>query len=243
MKRIRGIIAFFILLFIFAKWGPAISFNSTTQTKGEPLVVTGTGKVFVTPNIAKVTLGVEETGTSLKTVQDNANKKSKAITDAVKKLGVGESDIKTTSYSLYPEYDYSISVRKITGYRVSTTYEVTIKDFDKINEVLVAATASGANIAGNVNFEINDKTKKEKLQEAREMAVKEAKEKAEGLAKSASITLGKIINISENQNLGDIRFAALPISGGGVPEKSIEPDIQPGQTEINVNISLSYEIR
>ncbi len=244
MKKIGAVITFFILLFVFAKWGPAINFNTTNHTSGEPFVVTGEGKVTVTPDIAKVTVGIQESGVSLKQVQDSVNKKSKNLTDAIKKLGVGEGDIKTTSYNVYPQYDYTSAAQKITGYQVSTDYQITVKDFDKINDVIVTTTANGGNVVDGVSFEINQETKKQKLQEARDLAVKEAKEKAEGLAKSAGISLGKIINISENQTGGNIRPLALPISGGADLQKTVsQPDIQPGTTEIDVMVSLSYEVR
>jgi hypothetical protein len=244
MKKIGAIVVFFILLFVFAKWGPAINFNTTTQPKGEPFIVSGEGKVSVTPDIAKVILGIQENGTSLKNIQNSVNEKSKALTDSLKKLGVGESDIKTVSYNVYPQYDYTSSVQKITGYQVSTNYEVKIKDFDKVNEVLVAATAAGANSTGGINFEVNDQTKSKKLQEAREKAVEVAKEKASGLAKAAGISLGKIINISESQSGGEIRpmYATKDI-GLGSGESPVPADIQPGETELSITISLSYEIR
>lgn len=241
--KVTAVIVFFILLFVFAKWGPAINFSTTTQTKGDPFVVTGEGKVFVTPDIAKITVGVQESGASLKTVQDNLNKKSAAITDAVKNLGVKKEDIKTTSYNLYPQYDYQNSPNRLTGYQVSTTYEITIKDFDKINELIVVATGAGANMEGGINFEINEITKKEKLQEARSLAAVDAKEKAQGLASAAGINLGKVINISESQGLNEIR--PLPAMGGAVTlnKLAVEPSIQAGQTEINVLITLSFEVR
>jgi uncharacterized protein YggE len=242
--KVISVIVFFVLLFVFAKWGPAINFSTITQTKGDPFIVSGEGKVFVTPDIAKVTLGIEDSGASLKTVQNAVNTKSKSLTDALKKLGIGESDIKTTSYNVYPQYDYATPTQKITGYQVSTDYEVTVKDFDKVNDVVVAGTAAGANMVGNVSFDLNEGTKTEKMNEARALAVKDAKGRAEGLAKAAGITLGKIINVSENQNNNIIRPMALPVSGGGGPDKSVtQPDIQPGQTELDVTISLSYEVR
>lgn len=239
----KNILLFFLILFVFAKWGPSIPFSSTTQTKGEPFIVSGEGKVSVTPDIAKIGFGILESGNSLKSVQNSVNNKSKSLVDALKKLGIAESDIKTTSYNVYPQYDYSSSTQRITGYQVSVSYEVTIKDFDKVNDAIVIATGAGANMAGGVNFEVNETTKKKKLEEARTLAVKEAKDKAEGLAKAAGITLGKIINVSENQN-GNIRQLTIPVAGGGEADKSLtEPDIQPGETEINVTISLSFEIR
>jgi len=242
---VAAVIIFFALLFVFAKWGPSINFATTTQTKGEPFIASGEGKVSVTPDIAIVTLGIQETGSSLKTVQNSVNIKSKSLTEALKTLGVSENDIKTTSYNVYPQYDYSNASQRIIGYQVSTNYKATVKDFDKVNDILVSATAAGANIVGNVSFDINDSTKLEKTNEARELAVKNAKEKAEGLAKAAGIGLGKILNVSENQSASNaIRTMTKPVAGGGDLEKSIaQPDIQPGQTEINVTISLSYEVR
>lgn len=243
---IATVIIFFVLLFVFAKWGPAINFNTTNQTKGEPFIVTGEGKVSVTPDIAKVTLGIEETGSSLKTVQNSVNTKSKALTDAIKKVGIEERDIKTISYNVYPQRDYVSSTQNITGYRVSTNYQVTIRDFDKINEIMVAGTGAGANVVGTVSFDISDSVKTEKTNEARVKAVAEAKSKAEGLSKAAGITLGKIINISEgiNQNARPVAYALeksdLAI-GGGTPVT--QPDIQPGTSEIDITVSLSYATR
>lgn len=234
---------FFILLFVFTKWGPAFKFNSITQIKGEPFIVSGEGKVSVTPDIAKVTLGIQENGTSLKTVQGSVNTKSKTLTDTLKKLGIGEKDIKTVSYSVYPQYDYTQPNSRITGYQVSTNYEVTIRDFDKVNDVLVQATAAGANSQGGISFEVNKDTKDKKLQDAREEAVKAAKEKAQGLAKAAGISLGKIINISESQG-NDIRpMMYADKAAVGLGEAPTPANIQPGETEISVTVSLSYEIK
>ena len=238
-----SIIIFFVLLFVFAKWGPPINFSSITQTRGEPFIVSGEGKVSVTPDIAKVTLGIQEEGQILKQVQDSMNKKSKTLVDAIKKLGIEEKDIKTTSYNVYPQYDYTSSIQRITGYSASTSYEVTIRDFDKVNQVLVEATNSGANTTGGISFEVNDETRAKKIQEAREEAVGKAKEKAEGLAKVAGISLGKIINITESQGGNEIRpmyATAKDLAGGGAPTPA---DIEPGETEITVTISLSYEVR
>lgn len=239
-----AVIIFFILLFIFAKWGPVVNFATINQTKGEPFMVSGEGKVFVTPDIAKISLGIEANGPSLGAVQNSVNAKAKALTDSLKKLGIAEADIKTASYSVYPEYDYTNSTGRITGFRVSTSYGVTIRDFDKVNDAIIAGTTSGANVVGGVSFELNDKTEKEKLQEARKLAVKDAKDKASGLAGAAGITLGRITNVSENQsNPVRLMYADKVAIGAGGPPEPETPNIQPGQTEINATVTLSYEVR
>ena len=238
-----SMIIFFVLLFVFAKWGPPIAFSTTTQTKGEPFVVQGTGKVTVAPDIAKIDIGIQESGVNLKTLQDSVNKKSQDLVAQIKKFGIEAKDIKTISYSVYPEYDYTAPTQAITGYQVSTRYEITIRDFTKINDIIASVTSFGANSIGGINFDLSDDLKNKTLATAREEAVSEAKTKAEGLAKAAGISLGKIINVSESTP-SNIRPYPLQAVGMGAAEKSVtEPDVQPGTTEIDVTISLSYEVR
>ena len=243
-NRIAAVIIFFVLLFVFTKWGPAINFSTVTQTKGEPFVVQGTGKATVAPDIAKVDLGIQESGADLKSVQDSVNKKSQNLVNQIKKLGIDAKDIKTISYSVYPQYDYTAPSQRINGYQVSTSYEITIRDLTKINDVLGNATSFGANSVGSVAFDLSDDLKKQKLNEARDQAVSEAKTKAAGLAKAAGITLGKIINISEETPLNIRPMPMMNAMGGGAIEKiTTTPSVQTGTTEINVTVSLSYEIR
>lgn len=241
---ITYIFVFFILLFVYSKFGPNLPISITSQEKGLPLVVEGTGKASVAPDIAKVSLGIEETGSSLKAVQDSVNKRSQTLTDELKDMGIDKEDIKTTSYYLYPEYNYESTTPRVTGYRVSTSYEVKITDFDKVNEVLVSATNAGANIIGNVSFEVNDETRSEKLQEARQVAVDMAREKAEGLARATGIRLGKIINISEQEGFDYGRpMPLLEKAGTGGDIAISQPEIEPGQTELSITVFLSFETR
>lgn len=244
VEFIGSIIIFFVLLFVYSKFGPSLPISVLTQTKGEPMIVSDTGKVTVVPDIAKVTFGIEAQGQSLKQTQDSVNKKSKALTDSLKKLGIDEKDIKTTNYSVSPEYDYSNSPYRINGYRVSTNYEVKITNFELVNDALTLATESGANVIGNISFEVNEKTKEEYTQKARGEAVKLAKNKAEGLAKASGITLGKIINVSESFGVDYPRPIAYAkeMSAGGADLQTVA-NVTPGETEISVTVSLSYEIR
>ena len=244
MKRVASIILFFVLLFVYSKFGPSLPISVLTQTKGEPLIVSETGKVTVVPDMAKVSFGIDAQGQNLKQVQTEVNAKSKTLTNSLKKLGVDEKDIKTTNYSVNPEYDYQSTPFKINGYIVSTSYEVKITDFEVVNDALVAATSAGANVIGDIIFEVNEKTKEEMTQKAREEAVKLAKAKAEGLANAAGINLGKIINISESTGYDFPRpvmySKELSVGTGDSPTFA---NVTPGETEISVTVSLSYEIR
>ena len=78
---------------------------------------------------------------------------------------------------------------------------------------------------------------------ARQDAVSQAKENAQSLAKASGVTLGKIINVTESQNSGSRPILMTDKSvglGGAAP---LTPDIQPGTTEVDITVSLSYEVR
>lgn len=237
------IAAFFLLLAIFSRFGLKLPISVISQEKGQPLVVDGEGKVMAVPDTAKVTVGIEESGISLKDVQKRASTKSKTLVDTLKKLGIDDKQIKTTSYNVFPEYNYESGSPRITGYKVSSSYEVTVKDFDKVNDVLVEAVNAGAKVVGGITFEVNEETEKKLLTQAREEAVAEARQKAESLAKAAGVFLGKILNISESQYTPGAVPIALKEAGIGGAEPQPQPEITPGETEISVVVSISFEIR
>lgn len=240
---VGAVIVFFILLFVFAKWGPAINFSTTTQNKGEPMVVTGEGKATAIPDIAKVDAGIQSSGQSLTQVQNDVNTKSQSLVSALKNLGIADKDIKTTSYNIFPQQNYQANPPTITGYQVSINYEVTIRKIDQINNVLTTVTGAGANLVGGVSFDLSDSAKQKALDLARSDAVSQAKTNAESLVKASGVTLGKIINVSENRNNFPqpilMNEKATGLGGGPIAV----PNIQPGTTEIDITVSLSYEVR
>ncbi len=241
---VGAVIIFFILLFAFAKWGPSVPFSVLSQSKGEPMVVTGEGKTTAVPDIAKVSAGIQDSGPNLATVQNSVNRSSKSLVNALKELGIEEKDIKTNSYNIYPQQDYQARPPIITGYQVSINYIITVRDIDKINDVLTKLPASGANLVGGVTFDLSDEARDKALNEARTDAVKTAKNNAESLAKASGVTLGRIINISESQgNLPRPMYSLDSKSAVGLGGGPTQPDVQPGTTEVDITVTLSYEVR
>jgi len=242
-EKLIILLSFFVLLFIYSKFGPKIPISIVSQEKGEPFIVTEEGKVTTVPDIAKINLGIEENGANLKTVQDNVNKKSKNLVTELKKLDIDEKKIKTISYNVYPQYNYDSNPPVINSYQVSTTYEVIIEDFETINDVLVKATQVGSNVIGNITFDLKEDTKRKALDEARETAVDKAKDKAKSLASKANISLGKIINISETGET-NIPTPVYTRELVGIESQDLtKANIQAGETEITVIISISWEIK
>jgi len=234
-----------VILFVFSRFASfPLSLTSTVTQKMDTFQVTGEGKVMAKPDTAQISIGVTKAGPSINSLQNEVNTiTNKVITD-LRKLGTEEKYIKTTSYNLSPNYDWSQGKQRITGYTISLRIEVTTKNLDKVNEIIDTATEGGANELYELNLTLDEERRKTLAKEAREGAIKEAKTKAIELARASGMSLGKIINISENlytpwePSYYNYEKAVPAAGGGGEPTQ-----IQPGETEVRVSVTLSYEIR
>ncbi|KKU55954.1 hypothetical protein A3H89_01810 [Candidatus Amesbacteria bacterium RIFCSPLOWO2_02_FULL_48_11] len=235
------IIVIFAAAFIFVKFAPGIPVTSVVTQKQDLFTVSGVGKVTVVPDTGIVDLGINLTRGTVKTAQTEVNRVMNTITDNLKKMGIDGKDIKTENYSVYPEYDYTAGTSRVTGYRVSASLKVTVRELDKLNQVIDTATADGANTVSGIQLTVDDKRREELMQQARNEAVKRAKSKADSLSRAAGISLGRIINIQESGTPGpEPVFLALDKAGRG---GGGETQIQPGSTDIVSNITLTYETR
>ena len=234
------IIFFFLVLFAYVKLAGPIPFsvNSVTTSKSDTFNVTGEGKVSIKPDMAVVSAGVTADGATVKIAQDKINSVVKKVSDAVKQLEVKDADIQTANYNINPKYDYTSGSQRVTGYSANTTLTIKVKDLDKINSVIDAATANGANQIRDLSFDVEDRTKAEN--EAREKAVADAKKKAEQAAKVAGFALGRLINYQENTGEPPI---ILQRGGSLAADVETQTQVEPGSTEITVSVTLSYEVR
>lgn len=243
IKPFTLILAILLALFVFNKFGPPFSFTSTVTQKQDLFTVSGEGKVTVVPDTGIVDLGINLTRPTVKSAQTEVNNIINKISADTKKLGVDSKDLKTSNYSIYPEYDYRTGTGKITGYRVQASITIRVRDLEKINQVIDSGTAGGANTVSGIQLTVDEEKQKDLLKQARELAVKEAKTKAESLASAAGITLGRIINVQESENNPPrpvaflAKDAAVGMGGGGNTE------IQTGSTDIISNVTLFYETR
>jgi len=116
---------------------------------------------------------------------------------------------------------------------------VTVRDLDKLGDLLDSAIAAGANSIYSIQFDVEDKTEANK--EARTQAVEDAKLLAEELASAAGVELVSIDNISYYES-GQVPYFQGKGGGGGGAAESAVP-IQPGQLAISVTVNITYSIR
>lgn len=231
------ILFIFLGLFIYTKFAGPIPFsvNSITTTKTNLFSVSGVGKSTGIPDTAQISVGVTKAASTVASAQEQTNTTTNKIIEDLRKLGIEEKNIKTTNYSVNPNYDFTGGTQKPNGYTVSQNLEIKTS-IEIANKAIDAATADGANLVGGINFIFNEKTKKELENKARTDAVKMAKEKAESLAKATGIKLGKIVDVQESNG-----FEPRPVMMQALEAKSADTELQPGENSITINITLSYE--
>ncbi len=203
---------------------------------------TSEGKTTVSPDIADVSFSVVSRGKNPQDLADTNNSKMKAVIDNVKAQGIADKDIKTTGYSLTPDYQYDQQTQRsfITGYTMTQTVEVKIRDLNKVATILAGLTPLGVNQIGGVDFRVDDEDKA--LAAAREDAINKAKAKAEEMAKASGASLGHLLSVSESSP-GPIPYYDSVKSMGMGAGPAAAPAIQPGTQEVTVNVSLTYELK
>jgi len=238
------IAVFLVLAVVLA--GTACSEGDTNVMTGPQetagLQVSGHGEVQAQPDTAFINLGVQVTAKNVAEARDSAAKAADAVISSLKKNGVDEKDIKTTNYSIQPQYVYDKNggEPRITGYTITNTVEAKIRKLDSLSKAIDDATLAGGDNARfqGVRFDIENNEKL--LEQAREAAMKNAKAKADQLAKLGGVTLGKPISISETQSsnpppeLAETAYA--PATG-----RQATP-IQPGTGSVTVDVVVRWGI-
>jgi len=211
-----------------------------SEEQRHSITVTGEGKVTSVPDIAKIQLGYKiEKRTVAEAQEDNTEKMNAMIKKLKEDFKIDEKDIKTTTYNISPRYDWNRGKQTLRGYEVRQNISVKVREMEKVSQILDSAGGIGLNQVGSLTFEIDDP--EELKQEAREKALKAAKEKAEALAKVAGVKLGRIISFSESgsQPVPIYRDYAMKTEGLGGAEV---PEIEAGSTEIIIVATVEYEI-
>ena len=229
-----------ILSIAFITTGCSQAQASIAPKEDHVLNVTGTGRVFIQPDIARINIGVRtqspDAGEALAENTTNAN----AIRQALIEKGVEEPDIQTSNFSIYQSVNYynGNEPDNETVFIVENTVFVIVRDLSSLGEVLATVVDQGANTIYGVTFDIEDP--KAAIEEAQSLALEDAKNQAEAIADAAGVNLGEIsslnINASNNTPLTVEEAAMADGIGGSVP-------ISSGTLTIVVNAFIAYTFK
>ncbi|HEY93965.1 MAG TPA: SIMPL domain-containing protein [Dehalococcoidia bacterium] len=221
--------------------GDVSNFNFSSQQNG--IWVTGQGEVSVEPDIAVLSLGIESEGKSVAAARDRAAAAMNDVMDTLSSNGVADKDIQTQYFNIQQvrRWDRETEEEVVTGYRVTNTVTVTIRDIEKVGTIIDAVTDAGGDLTriNGINFSIDDPD--EYYEEARKEAVADAKKKAEQLAKLANVSLGAATYISEGMFYAPVARAEMAV--GYDEGASYSTSISPGELDISLSIQIAYAIK
>lgn len=218
---------------------PAQTATAETGVANMPqIVVIGTGEVKVEPDIASIMIGVETTAPTTQEALAQNSAQAQAIIDQIRQLGIEERDIQTTGINIYPAYDYER--RSITGYNVSNTVNVTVRNIGQAGSLIDRVVQVGANHIYGISFTVSDPERV--LAQAREAAIANARARAEQMARASGTSLGRVLFITENE--GASPFPILPVMArASAAVDSVAPPVQPGQKTYSASVQVTFELR
>lgn len=214
------------------------------RERREPvIVVSGQGDAQVAPDLAIVSLGVSETRKTAREALDVASSAMSAVIDALKKQGIAPRDLQTSGLSIQAQYSYpqnedgTPEPPVLTGYAVSNTLVVRIRDLAKVGAIIDQAVTLGVNQAGDIRFTNDDPAKA--IKEARVEAVKDAVEKAGTLADAAGVKIGRILEVTESSIPEDPR----PLMSARMAKEAADAvPVEAGENSYSVNVNVIFAI-
>lgn len=240
---IVGLITLFLLALVVSYGVDIVTKIKTYHYTGRQyatISVSGEGKIYAKADVVIVDLSVVSEGKRVIDVQNENTEKMNQVIEFLKDFGINEKDIKTMGYNLVPQYSYEEHRSpKITGYSLTQTLEVKIRDLDKTGEILEGVVNYGANQIGSLYFK-NDKDEELK-EKARGMAIDDAQKKAKKLVSQLGVKLIRISGYNEGVTSPYYRadYEMMKGIGGGGGEA---PQIQVGENEIIINVTITYDV-
>ena len=226
--------------------------STTTCDSSRTVHVSGTAVVNVTPDRVLIQLGVQSNGRTPQLTEAINSATIYRVIQAIKKLDIEEKDIVTDRYVINPIYDDYDSLT-IEGYRIYNMVAITLRDINKVNDVLIAALSAGANQVVNVEFYLSDLRKYR--DQARELAVIAAGEKASDLAEAAGAEAGCVLSINENtwsyfsggywgrnNNLWTQNTVQNISPSGGSGDSSEFGPVNLGMISVRAEVKISYSL-
>ncbi|MFO0388886.1 MAG: SIMPL domain-containing protein [Alphaproteobacteria bacterium] len=205
--------------------------------------VTGEAHEDIVPDQAVLNISLVSRNISLQEAKQANDKLTEKLVAITKEFEIPKNDVATSNLYVSPEYNYDNGKQRLTGYVVNRSLRITMKKMDIHERLLSKVVEAGVDQVGGVEFGLADP--ESHMLKVRAKAFENAKAKAELLAKTAGMTLGKPISIS----LGGAQPPVMPMPmmakmadaamemGGG----SVAPSL-PGMSTIREAVSVTFEM-
>lgn len=236
MKKIFPLSIIVVLVAMLLVGTMNLTQEAAAETSGTENIVSvsGIGTMTVKPDIAYINVGVETQDKDASVAQKENATKMSAVMAALKKAGIDEKDIKTVQYSIYDRYDYVENGTDVKYYTVTNMVQVTVKDIDKVGDVIDAAAGAGSNQVSNIQFGISNED--EVYQEALKLAMSSAKSKATAIMGTFGKTPGTPVRVSESSYYGGV----VRMEYSAMADAKMSTPVSTGELTITANVSVDY---
>jgi uncharacterized protein len=201
--------------------------------------VVGTSEVKVVPDRAVIEVGVEKQDPSASVAKRAEDAASRRILETLRSNGIDEKDIQTTFLSLQPQ-SYMRKGARVSYFVAAQTMTITVRDLAKLDALLEALVKAGSNRIDSIRYETSDLRKYR--DQARDVAVRAAREKAEALAKALGQDIGKAQSIEEVPESENAYLMANISLGIADRARSEGPSIAAGQKTVSASVTVSFEL-
>ena len=203
------------------------------------IVVSGTGRVAVSPDVGDLRLGVSTSRDTVAEARTQAAATMASILGAIRAAGVADPDIRTAVLSVQPRYDYRDGkAPRLVGYDLANVVEVTVRDLGRVGDVVDGALTAGATSMDGLSFRLDDPTEPERA--ARTAAVAAARARAEVLAAAAGVAITGVSDIVEGGG------PPIPMPRAKAERMMLAADaptpVETGTTEIAVTVTVTFRI-
>ena len=201
--------------------------------------VSGQGRADVAPDMAVVNIGIVTTGKTAQLAQAENARVASDVTAALGQLGIFSKDIQT-HYTMSPVYEKG-DYRKAVGYRANNTVTVTVNDVAKAGQVIDAALSSGATDVNGLSFGLKDA--KSVRNTALQMAVQDARSKADAIAAALGVKIVGIQNVKEDGG----NFARYEVANARLAKLDgaamADTPVNAGTVEVNAEVHIDFQIQ
>ena len=209
---------------------------------GTRLDINATGEVTRVPDLAIISAGVQTLQpTATGAIEENATRMER-VRAALKRAGIDDKDIQTSSISLNPEYRYvENQPPRLTGYRATNTVNVKFRDLKRTGAILDALVAEGANQINGPNLTI-DKPEAA-YDEARVQAIANGRARAELYARALGKRVVRLLSVSESGGFNVPPPMPVAYARDMAAQSVAKTEIDPGTQQLEVTLAMSFELQ
>ncbi len=239
MKDNKLIFSLVLIIIILA--GAFVFYNKFPDKEKTTINVIGESKIDALADEASVYIGIETLKDSAESSKNENSLLINRVLTSLQANDINKENIETSSYNIYPEYDYTQNGQKLKGYKTVNILKIKTKDFAIIGKIVDVGINAGATNIQSINFELSQEKQNQIKVEAISKASEDAKIKAQATAQGLNSKLGKVSSVT----VSDYRYFPRPYyraESGIAVKEALATEILPGNLEVRANVNVVFEL-